>query len=156
MTPHVANAPPRSRPYETELARTESLVRSWRQDTDDCRREIDQWDGLRPVVKDRKRAYRRMNRRLRSALRTARGVTRWKFPILSSLWTSLRFRWLSLKMNSLRLQIALIATLVAINRILFWTLKVVVPVAAVWLLVLLVQALWESGWLVYFALLNIL
>lgn len=154
MTQHVADAPPLLRPYETELGRTESLMRNWRQDSDECRREVTQWDGLRPVVKQRKRAYRRINRRLRSALRTARAATRLKFPIFSSLWTSLRFRWLSLKMNSLRLQIVLIAILVAINRVVFWTLKVVVPLAAVWLLVLLAQVLWESGWLVYFSLLN--
>lgn len=155
MTRQRTGTPPGSFTFETELARTETLVRDWRRDTDACRSEITQWDPLKPVVKDRRRAYRRANRRLRSALRTARAVTRWKFPILSSFRTQLRFRWLSLRMNSLRLQIGVIAVLIAINRVVFWALHVVIPVAAVWLIWILAQVLWDLGWHLYFSSLNL-
>lgn len=154
MTRQRARPSPGNLAFETELARTETLVRDWQRDTDTCRREVEQWAPLKPVVKDRRRAYRRMNRRLRSALRTARAVTWWKFPIVSSFRTQLRFRWLSLRMNSLRVQIGVIALLIAINRVVFWALHVIIPVAACWLIWLLAQVLWDLGWHLYFSTLN--
>lgn len=130
--------------YEAELAKTESLVRDWRRDANACRDEIRQWDALKPVVHNRKRVYGRMIRRLRSSLQTVRATTRWLVPRIISLWTQLRYRWFSLRLNGFRLQIGALALLIVINRVVFWALHVIIPIAAVWLAWILGQFLWES------------
>ncbi len=136
-------------PFANELARTEASLREWQVESTRCRGELQEWDGLESVVDDRKRAHQRLRTQIRVALRAARNATRWQFSILSSLWSVLRFRWLSTRLWMLRLKIVLIAFAIAINRLLVWSRRVLIPLALLWVAIELVRFLWSVGFQFY-------
>lgn len=138
---HRLSAP--GNPFDGPLSQTESLVGNWASDATQCRTEIQQWDGLQSVADQRRRIYGKLNLQLRTASRIARATVRWKNPALNSFWTTLRYRWLSWKCCSLRVRISVIALLICIHRIVFWALHFLIPLALLWLIVLLGQILWE-------------
>ncbi|MFM9960712.1 MAG: hypothetical protein ACKV2Q_05750 [Planctomycetaceae bacterium] len=134
-------------PFDESVTQTETLLSDWSATTIACRDELRPWEAFRPVIAAKRSLYQEHRLQFASLLRQARRVLGRVRPsrIAARDWWA--FQWWHRRMRRLRLRIAFIASLIALNRLLWVALHLAVPVGAYRVVVLLVEL---AGWLMQY------